>query len=385
MPDDGASLFGERPLHRRAADQPDDRRPSASGCSPGWPPATVDLARRHPRPDPGGRSRSGRSASWSSTSSTASASSSGPRCATKAGGDAVPDVLVMTATPIPRTAAMTVYGDLDVSVLDELPPGRHADRHRRGPQRRASSSEAGGVGEGARRGGRRAPGLRRVPADRGERQARGARRPRRPSSALRTGELAGPAARACSTAGSPPAEKERDHGARSAPATLDVLVATTVIEVGVDVPNATVMVILDADRFGIAQLHQLRGRVGRGADQSYCFLVGQGPTPDGEARLEAMVRTTDGFELAEVDLDLRGEGTIFGRAPEGSQRPEAGVAPPRQGVGGEGPPGGVRPGRRRSRPGRPPPAPGRDRPPPRARTTPSSCSRTDLACRTWQR
>ncbi len=98
---------------------------------------------------------------------------------------------------------------------------------------------------------------------------------------------------------------------------LDVLVATTVIEVGVDVPNATVMVILDADRFGIAQLHQLRGRVGRGHDQSYCFLVGDATTADGEARLEAMVRTTDGFELAEVDLDLRGEGTIMGERQKG--------------------------------------------------------------------
>ena len=97
-----------------------------------------------------------------------------------------------------------------------------------------------------------------------------------------------------------------------------MLVATTVIEVGVDVPNATVMVILDADRFGIAQLHQLRGRVGRGADRSsWCYLVGAGTTPDGEARLEALVRTTDGFELAEVDLDLRGEGTIMGERQKG--------------------------------------------------------------------
>ncbi|HEU5455534.1 MAG TPA: helicase-related protein [Nocardioides sp.] len=113
-----------------------------------------------------------------------------------------------------------------------------------------------------------------------------------------------------------PADKERVMGAFRA-GDLDVLVATTVIEVGVDVPNATVMVILDADRFGIAQLHQLRGRVGRGADQSFCFLVGQGLTEDGEARLEAMVRTTDGFELAEVDLDLRGEGTLFGERQKG--------------------------------------------------------------------
>jgi len=99
---------------------------------------------------------------------------------------------------------------------------------------------------------------------------------------------------------------------------FDALVATTVIEVGVDVPNATVMVILDADRFGIAQLHQLRGRVGRGAAASRCWLVaGAEVTPDAKERLEAMVRTTDGFELAEVDLDLRGEGTLMGDRQKG--------------------------------------------------------------------
>ena len=99
---------------------------------------------------------------------------------------------------------------------------------------------------------------------------------------------------------------------------LDVLVATTVIEVGVDVPEATVMVVLDADRFGIAQLHQLRGRVGRGAAESYCVLVAHGVmTPDAEERLNAMVRSTDGFELAEVDLDLRGEGTVMGERQKG--------------------------------------------------------------------
>ena len=98
---------------------------------------------------------------------------------------------------------------------------------------------------------------------------------------------------------------------------LDVLVATTVIEVGVDVPNATVMVILDAARFGIAQLHQLRGRVGRGSEQSWCYLVSESAPPDAEARLGALVETTDGFELAEVDLSLRGEGTIMGERQKG--------------------------------------------------------------------
>jgi ATP-dependent DNA helicase RecG len=99
---------------------------------------------------------------------------------------------------------------------------------------------------------------------------------------------------------------------------LDVLVATTVIEVGVDVPNATVMVILDADRFGIAQLHQLRGRVGRGEHESTCWLVTQQHEDgDGNTRIEALVATTDGFELAEVDLDLRGEGTLMSTSQKG--------------------------------------------------------------------
>ena len=99
--------------------------------------------------------------------------------------------------------------------------------------------------------------------------------------------------------------------------TIDVLVATTVIEVGVDVPNATVMVVFDADRFGIAQLHQLRGRVGRGEHQGLCYLLGDPSTNDGEARIEALVASTDGFELAEVDLELRGEGTIMGERQKG--------------------------------------------------------------------
>jgi ATP-dependent DNA helicase RecG len=99
---------------------------------------------------------------------------------------------------------------------------------------------------------------------------------------------------------------------------LDVLVATTVIEVGVDVPNATVMVIEDAERFGIAQLHQLRGRVGRGSAASWCYLLGEGLGPESEQRLEALEKSTDGFELAEVDLELRGEGTILGTRQKGA-------------------------------------------------------------------
>ena len=113
-----------------------------------------------------------------------------------------------------------------------------------------------------------------------------------------------------------PAEKETTMDLFRA-GRLDVLVATTVIEVGVDVPNATVMVILDADRFGIAQLHQLRGRVGRGADRSWCYLVGAGTSADGQRRLDAMVESDDGFELAEVDLEVRGEGTLFDTRQKG--------------------------------------------------------------------
>ncbi len=96
-----------------------------------------------------------------------------------------------------------------------------------------------------------------------------------------------------------------------------MLVATTVIEVGVDVPNATVMIVEDADRFGIAQLHQLRGRVGRGAVASYCYLLGEATTPESAERLAALERTTDGFELAEIDLEIRGEGTVLGTRQKG--------------------------------------------------------------------
>jgi ATP-dependent DNA helicase RecG len=222
----------------------------------------------------------------------------------------VPDVLVMTATPIPRTAAMTVYGDLDVSILDELPPGRTPVRTHwaNGPLAEAAawadvrtSVEAGHqayvvcplVEESEK--------LEVASAeDTYER--------------LRNGELAGLRLGLLHGRMSS-AEKEAVMDAFRQ-RRLDVLVATTVIEVGVDVPNATVMVVLDADRFGIAQLHQLRGRVGRGDVSSTCWLVTaatDGPSP----RVEALVATNDGFALAEVDLELRGEGTIMSSQQKG--------------------------------------------------------------------
>ncbi len=229
----------------------------------------------------------------------------------KSAGEAVPDVLVMTATPIPRTAAMTVYGDLDVSVLDELPPGRTPIRTRwaRGPLDEEAAWQRVREEVAA---GRQAYVVCPLIEESDKLQVRSAEETH---AELAAGELAG--LRLGLLHGRvPPRDREQVMTAFRA-GELDVLVATTVIEVGVDVPNATVMVILDADRFGIAQLHQLRGRVGRGGEQSWCFLFGAGDTPEGEARLRAVEATTDGFALAETDLDLRGEGTILGRRQKG--------------------------------------------------------------------
>jgi len=228
------------------------------------------------------------------------------------GADGVPDVLVMTATPIPRTAAMTVYGDLDVSILDELPPGRTPIV----TTWARSEDEQAQVWEEVRRevaDGRQAYVVCPLVEESEKLEVSSATET---WEQLRAGELEG--LRVGLLHGRvPPAEKEETMRLFRE-GYLDVLVATTVIEVGVDVPNATVMVILDADRFGIAQLHQLRGRVGRGAHRSSCHLLAEGGTEDAATRLEALVRTTDGFELAEVDLDLRGEGTILGARQKGA-------------------------------------------------------------------
>jgi ATP-dependent DNA helicase RecG len=237
----------------------------------------------------------------------------------KAAGGAVPDVLVMTATPIPRTAAMTVYGDLDVSVLRDKPAGRQpiGTTWARGEEQEA------GVWESVRAevaAGRQAYVVCPLIGESDKLEVASAeetyeRLEADELSGLRLGLLHGRL---------PAAEKEAVMG-RFRQGAVQVLVATTVIEVGVDVPNATVMVVLDADRFGIAQLHQLRGRVGRGAAASHCFLVtgAGGAAGDdeqralGNARLEALVATEDGFELAEVDLEIRGEGTVFGERQKG--------------------------------------------------------------------
>jgi ATP-dependent DNA helicase RecG len=222
-----------------------------------------------------------------------------------------PDLLVMTATPIPRTAAMVVFGDLDMTTIDELPPGRtpiHTEWAR-------TAMEEAGAWERVRTevaAGHRAfvvcplvDGSERVEAASATEEF--VRLQAEELQGLRLGLLHGQMR---------PSEKESVMADFRAGA-LDVLVATTVIEVGVDVPEATVMVIEDADRFGIAQLHQLRGRVGRGSDPSWCYLLSESEAPEAEARLGAMERTTDGFELADVDLELRGEGTILGARQKG--------------------------------------------------------------------
>ncbi|MGB8260448.1 MAG: ATP-dependent DNA helicase RecG, partial [Terracidiphilus sp.] len=270
-----------------------------------------------------------------------------------------PDVLVMTATPIPRTLALSLYGDLDLSVLDELPPGRTPIATRRVPDERAGEVWAFVRKQAAQ--GRQAyivypviEGSREdepeldFPSEDAEASEETPPSPRRKTQPKgKTAELfpqaaqeanpgakqglksavemyqklsAGPLAglRVALLHGRLDADEKEVIMRRFQRGEIDVLVATTVIEVGVDVPNATVMVVEHAERFGLSQLHQLRGRVGRGAAKSYCILMtGARVTETGEQRLNAMVRTQDGFELAELDLELRGPGEFFGTRQAG--------------------------------------------------------------------
>ncbi|MGC1784947.1 MAG: ATP-dependent DNA helicase RecG [Acidobacteriaceae bacterium] len=274
---------------------------------------------------------------------------------------AEPHVLVMTATPIPRTLALTLYGDLEVSVLDELPPGRTPIVTRRVADGRAE--EVWGFVRKQVAAGHQAyivypviegnkddqpeldfahdPEMERAPANEPIGQTNGkpsskkkARTKSRPKTEplfiekpalksavamceeLRTTHFSG--LRLGLLHGKLPAEEKEIVMRRFQRGEIDILIATTVIEVGVDVPNATVMVIEHAERFGLAQLHQLRGRVGRGAARSYCILMTAGQaTPQADERLDAMVRTQNGFELAELDLALRGPGEFFGTRQAG--------------------------------------------------------------------
>ncbi|MGZ6994498.1 MAG: ATP-dependent DNA helicase RecG [Acidimicrobiia bacterium] len=223
-----------------------------------------------------------------------------------------PDVLVMTATPIPRTAAMLVYGDLDQTELREMPKGRNPVSTLvigPGPDERAAAYERlrAEVGDG-----HQAyvvcplvEGSPKIEAKAATEEAE--RLGAEELAGLRVGLLHGQM---------PAADKEAAMAAFRA-GEIDVLVATTVIEVGVDVPNATVMIVEDADRFGLSQLHQLRGRVGRGGGSAWCYLFADPSTPDGEARMAAMAESTDGFLLAERDLEIRGSGQVLGERQAG--------------------------------------------------------------------
>ena len=226
--------------------------------------------------------------------------------------DAEPDLLIMTATPIPRTLAMTLYGDLDVSVLDEMPPGRRPVTTRViRPNERTTAYEL--IRDDVRSG-RQAFVVCPLVSESEALEAKAATTEYERISAeifpdLRVALIHGRMR---------PAEKDAVMTAMRA-GEIDVLVATTVIEVGVDIPNATVMLIEDADRFGLSQLHQLRGRIGRSEHQATCLLLtslDEAETDErrtARERLAAMEATTDGFVLAEKDLELRGEGQLFGR------------------------------------------------------------------------
>jgi len=221
-----------------------------------------------------------------------------------------PDVLVMTATPIPRTAAMTVYGDLDVSVLDEMPPGRTPIETAWVAGEKSEAKMWADIREAISLG-QQAFVVCPLIEESDKLQVASAEDTfkllaKTELKGLKLGLLHG---RMSSCEKDETMSEFRDRK-------LDVLVATTVIEVGVDVPNATCMVVLDADRFGIAQLHQLRGRVGRGVIASRCWLVTGDPEVS-SPRVDALVESTDGFYLAEVDLELRGEGTIMNTAQKG--------------------------------------------------------------------
>ncbi len=268
-----------------------------------------------------------------------------------------PDVLVMTATPIPRTLALTLYGDLDASVIDELPPGRTPIVTRRTSEERAADvwefvrkqvtqgrqayivypviegakddqPELDFAHDEAADDGNTAAG-KKPAATAGKKGKKSTPKteklftPKKPLRAaadmydeLRTGALAG--LRLGLLHGRLSADDKEVTMRRFQRGDIDVLIATTVIEVGVDVPNASVMVIEHAERFGLAQMHQLRGRVGRGAARSYCILMtGNKVSEQAEMRLEAMVRTQNGFELAELDLQQRGPGEFFGTRQAG--------------------------------------------------------------------
>ncbi len=233
------------------------------------------------------------------------------RTALAAKGDR-PHLLVMSATPIPRTLALMIYGDLDVSIINELPPGRqkidtfavpgsYRQRIYKFLEKEISAGRQAYIVCSAVEENDQIPDDRKAATEYAQ--------------MLQT-QVFPHLTIACVHGRMKPKEKEKVMSAFTA-GQIHILVSTTVIEVGVDVPNATVMVVEDADRFGLSQLHQLRGRVGRGQHKSYCILISDNHSDDARTRLEAMKKTGDGFQIAEADLRLRGPGDFFGRRQHG--------------------------------------------------------------------
>jgi ATP-dependent DNA helicase RecG len=226
-------------------------------------------------------------------------------------GRARPDTLVMTATPIPRTLSLTLYGDLEVSIIDELPPGRQPVETRIVDlaERREAYDEVRKELDAGRQAFVICPLVEESEALEDVRAAEELYE-----------ELAGeifPERRVGLLHGRMRAQEKREVMAAFRSGETNVLVATVVVEVGVDVPNATAIVVEGSERFGLSQLHQLRGRVCRGLHPPKCFLVADPRTEDAARRLEALVRYQDGFKLSEVDLAIRGEGTLFGSRQSG--------------------------------------------------------------------
>ncbi len=221
-----------------------------------------------------------------------------------------PDVIIMTATPIPRTLSLTLYGDLDISVIDEMPPGRGSVT-----TRLFSSQARGAVYDRVKKevaAGRQAYFIYPVIEENPRLELQSAKRMFHdlsvgPFKGLRLGLVHGRLNK----------DAQQDAMERFRKGRIDILVATTVLEVGIDVPNATMMVVDNADRFGLSQLHQMRGRVGRGAEASYCFLIADPVSQEARRRLQAMAAFPDGFRIAEEDLKIRGPGEFFGERQHG--------------------------------------------------------------------
>jgi ATP-dependent DNA helicase RecG len=226
---------------------------------------------------------------------------------------AAPHVLHMTATPIPRTLSLTAYGDLDTTAIRELPSGRRPVKTWVvGEEKRAGAYEF--IRERLREG-RQAYVVCPLVSESEKLQAKAAAAE---AERLAAGELTD--FRVVLLHGQMPSRAKAEAMEAFASGAADVLVATTVIEVGIDVPNATVMLVEAAERYGLSQLHQLRGRVGRGAHESHCILFADPESEVARRRMEAIAKTADGFELAEVDLSLRGEGEILGTRQHGLPR-----------------------------------------------------------------